>query len=175
MEQISKSEAARRWQVSPAAVTKYVRSGMPVRNDGKLDWEIVKQWHRDNVLSHRSGSYRSRVLDKATAGAAAQPDEHSIGRRSVRSAIRECGPTVMVLGDKQSGSQARIRALMEIDAYLDRWSELNDEEPLADLRAFDWQGFSPEIQKLAKVTQAAVAAEFAEMRKRDVSTRKART
>jgi hypothetical protein len=48
-EVISKSEAARRWKVSKAAVTKYVHAGLPERSDGRLDWPLVDSWRTQHV------------------------------------------------------------------------------------------------------------------------------
>ncbi len=45
-EVISKAEAARRWGVSKAAITKYVHKGMPVLSDGKLDWAVASKWRK---------------------------------------------------------------------------------------------------------------------------------
>jgi hypothetical protein len=58
---VAKSEAAKRWGVVPAAVTKYIGKGLPVRADGKLDWPAADAWRHNNNLPHRSGSFKSRV------------------------------------------------------------------------------------------------------------------
>jgi hypothetical protein len=59
-EVISKSEAARRWGVSPASVAKYIKRGMPVRSDRKLNWSAVDAWRRDSNTPEHSGSFHAR-------------------------------------------------------------------------------------------------------------------
>jgi hypothetical protein len=43
-EVVSKAEAARRWNLSKSAISKYCAKGMPVRDDGRLDWPVVASW-----------------------------------------------------------------------------------------------------------------------------------
>lgn len=64
-EVISKSEAARRWSISPPAVAKYVSKGMPVRTDGRLDWSAVDAWRRGYNVPERSGSHKARERSRA--------------------------------------------------------------------------------------------------------------
>jgi hypothetical protein len=63
LEVISKAEAARRWGVSKAAVTKYVAKGMPVREDGRLDWPAVDHFRRSYNVPERSGNFASRAAE----------------------------------------------------------------------------------------------------------------
>jgi hypothetical protein len=39
-------------------ISKYVRRGLPVRDDGLIDWPAAKQWFDKNVCPPRSGSYQ---------------------------------------------------------------------------------------------------------------------
>lgn len=43
---VTKAEAARRWGLSKAAVTKYAHQGLPTRSDGKLNWPDVDRWRQ---------------------------------------------------------------------------------------------------------------------------------
>jgi hypothetical protein len=47
---IIKSELAKRLGVSPPAISKYIRQGMPVRADGRIDYRAAKKWHAANVV-----------------------------------------------------------------------------------------------------------------------------
>jgi hypothetical protein len=59
-EVVTKSEAARRWGVSPPAVAKYAAKGLPVRPDGKLDWSTADAWRRGYNVPEHSGSHKAR-------------------------------------------------------------------------------------------------------------------
>lgn len=62
-EVISKSEAARRWGVSPAMVTRYIadpKYKMPTLPDGRLDWQVVSAWREAKIIPQLSGSYYAR-------------------------------------------------------------------------------------------------------------------
>ena len=54
---VSKSELAEELDVSPARITQYVRTGMPVRPDSKIDLRQACRWLVDNL---DSGSGRAR-------------------------------------------------------------------------------------------------------------------
>lgn len=73
MEVVSKAEAARRWELTRAAITKYVAKGMPVREDGQLDWETVDEWRRTYNAPERSGSFAARAAASASEIRPAQP------------------------------------------------------------------------------------------------------
>jgi hypothetical protein len=62
---ISKSEAARRWGLTPSAVTAYVSRGLPVRADGRIDWSVAAEWRRQFVAPERSGNFASRQAKQA--------------------------------------------------------------------------------------------------------------
>ena len=61
MEIVRKGEAAKRWNIDAAMISRYATRGMPVRADGKLDWEAVDQWRRDNIVPELSGSHNART------------------------------------------------------------------------------------------------------------------
>ena len=52
---ISKSELAEELGVLPARITQYVRTGMPVRPDGKIDLLKAVRWLCDNLDSSNAG------------------------------------------------------------------------------------------------------------------------
>src|ERR1035437_1008267 len=57
---ITKAEAARRWGVSKSAVSKYVHAGVPVRDDGGLDWPDVDSWRKRYVGEDPPGPRAAR-------------------------------------------------------------------------------------------------------------------
>lgn len=60
---ITKTEAAKRLGVSAGMVSKYLtlaKYQMPVRPDGRLDWDAVRTWHAARILPALSGSFLSR-------------------------------------------------------------------------------------------------------------------
>jgi len=65
---ITKSELARRLGVSPAAITAYVKKGMPVLRSSRLNLKAALAWHAAYVVPERSGSYSARQSAKASAG-----------------------------------------------------------------------------------------------------------
>lgn len=60
MKTISKSELARRFEVVPSMVTKYIAKGMPVTATGRINWSAAQKWRSDNISSERSGSFAAR-------------------------------------------------------------------------------------------------------------------
>src|ERR1035438_7147837 len=69
-EGITKAELARRLHRSKPMVTKYCRQGLPVRDDGLIDWPSAKAWFESNVLSERSGSFaHDQRIRSATSAA----------------------------------------------------------------------------------------------------------
>ena len=84
MEFISKSEAARRWAVTPTMVGKYVAQGLPVSSDGRISWPDADRWRRNFVTSQRSGSFKARQRKKHSATALPVPADQS--QRKVRGA-----------------------------------------------------------------------------------------
>jgi hypothetical protein len=71
-EMVTKSEAARRWGVSPSILVRYATKGMPVEGNGRLDWAKVKTWRAKWINPARSGSFAARQrVAKARQGAAA--------------------------------------------------------------------------------------------------------
>ena len=69
---ISKAGLARRTGRTPAAVTKWVRRGLPVRADGTISWAVARVWIKENVNAARSGSYGFRQRQREQAPAPAQ-------------------------------------------------------------------------------------------------------
>ena len=62
---ISKAALAAELSVSKARVSQYLKSGLPERDDGKLDREAALHWISQNLRSgpdHRKGPARARVL-----------------------------------------------------------------------------------------------------------------
>ena len=140
MEIVSKSEAARKWQVTPTAVGKYVRAGMPVRNDGRLDFAIADKWRRDNVVSQRSGSFNARQRKKQSACAAAIPAaDHPeiILQRKVREAITP----VLSADIYPEWVTERIKLLMLADAMAGLWQEDREDEQ-GDFLPFRFAAFA---------------------------------
>jgi hypothetical protein len=165
MEQISKSEAARRWKISSSMVTKYIRDeGCPVRDDGRLDWELVDRWRKDNVLSHRSGSYKSRKRAAKVGGSTRVRDDFDRGYVAARADLRECLPVLIAVDGNGKTRESRIRMYLEIDSWLGRFAARggNQHEP-EELPAIDWSDCSEKIQELAKKTQRAVDDDFAKL------------
>jgi len=64
---ISKAGLARRTGRTPAAVTKWVRRGLPVRADGTISWSAARVWIKENVNAARSGSYGFRQRQREQA------------------------------------------------------------------------------------------------------------
>jgi hypothetical protein len=60
MEIINKQEAAKRWNISPSMIPKYIAKGMPVAENGRLNWPEVERWRNGNISPERSGSYKAR-------------------------------------------------------------------------------------------------------------------
>src|SRR5579884_3876204 len=83
-ELVSKSEAARRWAISPSLVTRYLSRGMPVRADGRLEWATVDAWRRQNVVSGLSGSHAHR---KVSGSASEKGNASFASARAKREAI----------------------------------------------------------------------------------------
>jgi hypothetical protein len=69
---INKVTLARRTGRTPAAVTKWVRRGLPVRADGTISWAVARVWIKENVNAARSGSYAFRQRQREQAPAPAQ-------------------------------------------------------------------------------------------------------
>ena len=100
-ETISKAEAARRWGLSKAAVTKYVHKGMPVRDDGRLDWWGVDSWRKRYVGEEPSSPRFARTQAKPNRVTPRAPgpeeqateDARQIGRWEVHRALT--GPAAM--------------------------------------------------------------------------------
>ena len=69
---INKVTLARRTGRTPAAVTKWVRRGLPVRADGTISWAVARVWIKENVNAARSGSYGFRQRQREQAPAPAQ-------------------------------------------------------------------------------------------------------
>ena len=67
-DEISKSEACRRWGISPSMISKYVAKGMPVLPSGKLSWAAVDAWRADWIIPERSGSYWARYSRSEAGG-----------------------------------------------------------------------------------------------------------
>ena len=62
---ISKAALAAELSVSKARVSQYLKSGLPERDDGKLDREAALHWISQNLRSgadHRKGPARARAL-----------------------------------------------------------------------------------------------------------------
>jgi hypothetical protein len=57
---VSKAEAGRRWSVGRSMVSGYVRRNMPVRADGRLDWEAVDAWRKENIVAQKAFDHRQR-------------------------------------------------------------------------------------------------------------------
>ena len=70
---LSKGEAARRLQRSPATISAYLAAGMPCRSDGRLSWKTTQAWVKRNVASERSGRFAHD--QRKRAGQAEGPGE----------------------------------------------------------------------------------------------------
>ena len=73
MKVVSKSQLAQSLEVTKARVSQYVARGMPVRSDGKIDYEAAVKWIAENVvplnpLAADKGAKRAgRLTRKAAA------------------------------------------------------------------------------------------------------------
>jgi hypothetical protein len=64
IEKITKSEAASRWNISAATVSKYMKKGMPVRPDGLLDWAAVSKWRERYKTCKRMARVGKRLMKR---------------------------------------------------------------------------------------------------------------
>jgi hypothetical protein len=170
-ETITKSAAARRWKISPAAVGKYVKAGMPVRNDGRLDWEIADQWRKQYVCPERSGNFLARQRTARAHSASPPPesqDDYAAGYAAARSDLREAMPILIAVNGDVKTLESRIRSFLTTDALLARWAEIYRIDGIKQLTEIDWSVCSAAIQKLASKTQREVNAEFAKIRARSL-------
>src|SRR5947209_4064054 len=60
VECIWRAAAARRLGVTAMMVTKYVRLGMPTREDKRVPWPEAREWREQYVNPERSGSWKFR-------------------------------------------------------------------------------------------------------------------
>jgi hypothetical protein len=77
LEMVTKSEAARRWGVSPSILARYAAKGMPIEGDGHLDWAKVKAWRAKYIDPARSGSFAARQREAKARQRTASPGERA--------------------------------------------------------------------------------------------------
>jgi len=167
MTEISKSEFARRKGVTPAAITQYIKRGMPTLESGRLDPHTCDGWLRQYNSPARSGSFRARreaarseapaqsTRTKATAGTGRAPaktgsmdtpavfrEAYALGRAQLRASLRQAAPALLAQMDPAT-VEARIDTLAVLDFLIESWLESSDGAIDIDWSVFR-HGITPE-------------------------------
>jgi hypothetical protein len=142
-EVVTKSEAARRWKVSPAAVTKYLRKGMPALEGGRIDWAAAKAWRAQCNVPTRSGSYKARDRAKEATVAPGVDSDFTVGFATARKNIRQAIPE-LIASMRPEGVRERIATLAVIDHLLGSWLE-SPANSKAAMPPIDWSVFTAGI------------------------------
>jgi hypothetical protein len=162
LEAISKSESARRWSVSPAAVQKYIAKGMPVREDGKLDWPAVDVWRQRSSAPSKSGSWKARTF--ATERAAGQSADFNAGaawmaeqlcaatRRQLPKFLSET-PMTSIPENQRPGVKALFATIFVF--LIEGWSEVYIDA--GKLPPVDWKCFGADAAAVRRESEELIA------------------
>jgi hypothetical protein len=142
---INKVTLARRTGRTPAAITKWVRRGLPVRADGTISWAVARVWIKENVNAARSGSYgfRQRQQQQAPAPAPAPAPAQTPAPAPAPAPASEPAPPVT------DASSSPVPFTV---------SQAKKEESLAALRAIEVEERRGELAPVAKVQGWVVEA-----------------
>lgn len=88
-ELVSKAEFGRRIGVSAPMVQKYIRRGLPMAADGRIDWNVGKLWHEQNVRRHHRRMAEPTPLPTSSAGNAETAAKASARKLSAEADLKE--------------------------------------------------------------------------------------
>lgn len=159
---VRKTDFAKYLGVVPSRITQYLRMGLPVRRDGKIDIALATEWMRDNLASKNQARHLGKGVSKIFDDRAAGREASSAGGAKATVAPRAAAESISESDDLGEAAECLLSSGER--PMLDHADAVKKKENyLALLRELEYDRESGKVVEVSEQTRL-VAEKFAIVR-----------